>query len=59
MTQAALFYENASLNLGVDFLDDVYAVIDLIRIHPELGQSVGGKLDGQSCIVFHSTSFTS
>lgn len=29
MTEASIFYENASANLGVDFLDDVQCVVDL------------------------------
>ena len=44
MTEASIFYENASVNLGVDFLDDVQRVIDLLRDHPLLGQPVRGDL---------------
>ena len=44
MTEASVFYEAASPNLGVDFLDDVQRVIDLLGDHPLLGQPVGGDL---------------
>src|SRR6266576_2921258 len=44
MTGASIFYESASANLGVDFLDDVQRVIDLLRDHPLLGRPVGGDL---------------
>jgi len=44
MTEASVFYESASANLGVDFLDDVQRVIDLLRDHPLLDHPVGGDL---------------
>jgi toxin ParE1/3/4 len=42
MTQASVFYEAASSQLGVEFLDDVERAINLVRNHPASGQSVGG-----------------
>jgi len=44
MTEAAIFYENASRNLGIDFLADIHRVIDLLRTYPSLGHSVGSSL---------------
>ena len=34
MTEAALFYEAASSQLGTDFLDDVQRAIDRVRDYP-------------------------
>jgi toxin ParE1/3/4 len=44
MTEASVFYEAASPNLGVDFLDDVQRGVDLLRGQPAIGQSVGSGL---------------
>jgi len=44
MTAASVFYEAASPNLGVDFLDDVQRGVGLLRDHPRIGQSVGSGL---------------
>ena len=44
MTEAALFYEAASTNLGGDFLDDVQHAIDRLREYPELGEALAGRL---------------
>lgn len=44
MTEAAIFYENASANLGVDFLHDIDHVINLLRNHPLLGERVDNEL---------------
>jgi hypothetical protein len=44
MTEASLFYEAASVHLGVDFLDDVDHVITLLRNHPLLGQQLDNNL---------------
>ena len=41
MTEASVFYEAATSGLGADFLDEVQRVINILREHPELGQSVG------------------
>jgi plasmid stabilization system protein ParE len=44
MTEASLFYEAATTELGKDFLDDVQRVIDSLREHPYLGLGVDPKL---------------
>ena len=44
MTEASVFYENASPHLGVDFLDDVQRRIDMVRNQPAAGQSLDGDL---------------
>ena len=44
MTETSVFYEAASPNLGVDFLDDVQRGVDLLRTQPAIGQSVGSGL---------------
>ena len=44
MIEASLFYEAESSGLGVELLDDVQRVIDVLREHPKLGQSVGRGL---------------
>ena len=44
MTEASVFYEAASPDLGVDFLDDVHRGIDIVRAHPAIGQEVGRGL---------------
>ena len=44
MTEASVFYEAASPNLGVDFLDDVQRGVDLLRAHPAIGQYVESGL---------------
>ena len=40
MTEAALFYEAASSQLGIDFLDDVQRAIDRLREFPHAGEAV-------------------
>ena len=42
MIEASFFYEARSEGLGFEFLDGVQRLIDLIREHPKLGQSVPG-----------------
>jgi toxin ParE1/3/4 len=44
MIGASLFYEAASSGLGIDFLDDVQRVIDLVREQPKIGHVVGRGL---------------
>jgi plasmid stabilization system protein ParE len=44
MVEASLFYEAESAELGFEFLDDVQRVIDSLREHPKLGQTVGRGL---------------
>src|SRR5687767_8198693 len=44
MTEAAVFYEAASIGLGNDFLDDVQQTIDTLRALPEIGVSVAANL---------------
>ena len=44
MMAAASFYEDASFNLGVEFLNDVDRVVDLLRSHPLSGHPVGSDL---------------
>src|SRR5712664_2528681 len=44
MTEASVFYEAASPDLGVDFLDDVHRGVDVVRAHPGIGQEVGRGL---------------
>ena len=43
MTEAALFYEEQFLGLGMDYLDDIQRSIDRIRAHPEIGQTIRGN----------------
>ena len=43
MTEASLFYEAASSDLGDDYLDDVQRVIDAVCESPSLGLGIGGK----------------
>jgi hypothetical protein len=38
MTEASIFYEDASSGLGIEFLDEVQRVIDLVRKYPKIGQ---------------------
>jgi hypothetical protein len=40
MTEASIFYEDATSGLGSEFLDEVQRVIDLVRQHPKIGQSL-------------------
>lgn len=40
MTEASVFYEEATSGLGVEFLDEVQRVIDLVREHPKIGRSL-------------------
>jgi len=40
MTEAALFYEAASSQLGSDFLDDVHRAVDRLREFPQVGEAV-------------------
>ena len=44
MTEAALFYEAATVLLGGDFLDDVQRAVDSIRNFPHAGESVDSNL---------------
>jgi hypothetical protein len=44
MTEASVFYETATSGLGAGFLDEAQRVINIVREHPELGQSVGRGL---------------
>ena len=44
MTDASGFYESASVGLGLDFLDDLQRVLDMLREHPGLGRPVGRGL---------------
>ena len=44
MSEAALFYEAASVSLGRDFLEDLQQTIDTLRVHPKIGVQVGGDL---------------
>lgn len=37
MSEAAVFYEAASLGLGRDFLEDLQQTIDAVRTHPGIG----------------------
>ena len=39
MTEAALFYEAASSQLGTDFLDDVQRAIDRLCDYPQAGET--------------------
>ena len=40
MTEAALFYEAASSQLGSDFLDDVQRAVDRLRVFPQAGEAI-------------------
>ena|SRR4029079_7126759 len=40
MSEAAVFYEAASVSLGSDFLEDVQQVVNTLRSHPEFGVRV-------------------
>jgi plasmid stabilization system protein ParE len=40
MTEAALFYEAASSQLGTDFLDDVQRAIDRVCDYPQAGEAI-------------------
>lgn len=44
VTEAALFYDRASVGLGQDFLDDVQKFIDRLREYPQLGAEIGTGL---------------
>ena len=44
MSEAAVFYEAASVSLARDFLQDVQQVVDTLRSHPELGARVDPHL---------------
>ena len=44
MTEAALFYESHSPGLGLEFLRDVQRIIDMVRQHPQIGESLGRGL---------------
>jgi plasmid stabilization system protein ParE len=44
MSEAAVFYEAASVGLGRDYLEDVQQVIDSLRTYPEIGAPVDGEL---------------
>jgi toxin ParE1/3/4 len=40
MTEAALFYDAASNQLGSDFLDDVQRAVDRLREFPQAGEAI-------------------
>ena len=40
MTEAALFYEAASSQLGSDFLDDVQKAVERLREFPQAGEAI-------------------
>ena len=40
MTEAALFYEAASSQLGIDFLNDVQRAVDRLRAFPQSGEVI-------------------
>lgn len=44
MSEAALFYDSASVGLGVDFLDDVQQRIDNLREYPKSGTQIAPQL---------------
>ena len=44
MTEASVFYEAATFGLGADFLAEIQQVINALREHPQLGQSIGTGL---------------
>jgi toxin ParE1/3/4 len=44
MTEASVFYEAATSGLGAGFLDEVQRVVNILRVHPALGQLVGRGL---------------
>lgn len=44
MSEAALFYEAASVGLRADFLDDLQQAINTLRVHPEIGTHVDTHL---------------
>jgi len=58
MTEASVFYEAASPDLGVDFLDDVHRGVGILRAHPAIGQAVGRGLRRCFFIAFRLASFT-
>jgi toxin ParE1/3/4 len=44
MSEAAVFYDAASVGLGSDFLEDLQQTVDALRAHPEMGVPVGRGL---------------
>jgi hypothetical protein len=44
MIAASEFYESRSAGLGLEFLEDIERVIELLREYPKLGYSVGWGL---------------
>lgn len=44
MTEAALFYENALVGLGADFLNDVQRAINRLVNYPEIGEPIDSDL---------------
>ena len=44
MSEASVFYEEATSDLGADFLEEVQRVINILREHPSLGKVVGREL---------------
>ena len=44
MSEAAVFYEAASVSLGRDFLEDVQQTVNTLRAHPEIGFRVEADL---------------
>lgn len=46
MSEAALFYDEASAGLGNDFLSDVQQAIDKLREYPKAGRPIATHLRG-------------
>ena len=44
MTEAALFYDAASRQLGSDFLNDIQKAIDRVREFPQVGEAIASGL---------------
>ena len=44
MTEAALFYEQASEGLGSDFLDDIQRAVDGLSDYPHSGEPIDSRL---------------
>jgi hypothetical protein len=54
MTDASIFYENASRKLGSDFLDDVQHAIDIVRAQPLIGRHLEQVCEGYCSQSFRS-----
>ena len=44
MTEALVFYDEASLGLGNDFLDDVRQAVDRLCSYPQAGETIAPNL---------------